>query len=475
MSQDSSSISTIWHLICSEAEKSERAWLNSLVAVELDQKNNILYLQAPNEFARKRVDTRLKSWIQAQIMNRFGKNLDIIVEINNQLESAIDREPVTIHRFKIDPNAEASYADLADLDAHTISKREQKPEAIGNFNPKFTFDSFVAGPSNNFAYSAALRVAEDPSAVFNPLMIYGGSGLGKTHLLHAIGHYINQYHPDLVVRYVSTEEMTNEFLNAIDQSSKDKSLREKFRRAYRSVDVLLVDDIQFLENKTQTQEEFFHTFNALHLANKQIVLTSDRKPSTLELLEDRLRSRFEMGLTTDVQLPDLETRMMILKRKAQAEGIELNNEILEYIASGNFTNIRELEGSLIRVSAYASLNRTEIDIHTAKAALKDYQNDQNTVIDPREIVRLTAEFYGITFEQITGSSRTATIAMARQVAMYLCREMTETSFPKIGHIFNRDHTTVIHGEKRVRKLISSDRLAFDQIVQLTNRIREEYR
>lgn len=470
MSQDSSSINTIWHLICSEAEKSERAWLNSLVAVELDQKNNVLYLQAPNEFARKRVDTRLKSWIQSQILNRFGRDIDIIVEINDKLESAIDREPVTIQKFRVDSNIESSYSDLT---AGNI--KEIKSTTIGNFNPKFTFDSFVAGPSNNFAYSAALRVAEDPSAVFNPLMIYGGSGLGKTHLLHAIGHYVNQYHPDLVVRYVSTEEMTNEFLNAIDQSSKDKSLREKFRRAYRSVDVLLVDDIQFLENKTQTQEEFFHTFNALHLANKQIVLTSDRKPSTLELLEDRLRSRFEMGLTTDVQLPDLETRMMILKRKAQAEGIELNNEILEYIASGNFTNIRELEGSLIRVSAYASLNRTKIDINTAKAALKDYQNDQNTVIDPREIVRLTAEFYGITFEQITGSSRTATIAMARQVAMYLCREMTETSFPKIGHIFNRDHTTVIHGEKRVRKLISSDRLAFDQIVQLTNRIREEYR
>ena len=346
-------------------------------------------------------------------------------------------------------------------------RREIEPARL---NPKYTFETFVIGASNRFAHAAAVAVAEAPAKAYNPLFIYGDSGLGKTHLLHAIGHYAMGLFHGARVRYVSSEEFTNDFINSIRDGK-----AEGFRRRYREVDVLLVDDIQFLENKEQTQEEFFHTFNTLHNANKQIVISSDRPPKQLVTLEDRLRNRFEWGLLTDVQPPELETRIAILRKKAAQERLNVPNDVMEYIASKIASNIRELEGALIRVTAFASLNRQGVDLSLAEVVLKDLIPDsQGPEITAATIMGATASYFGISLEDLCGSSRSRVLVTARQVAMYLCRELTDLSLPKIGQLFGgRDHTTVMHADRKIRSLMAERRSIYNQVTELTNRIKSQ--
>ncbi|MFD3522759.1 chromosomal replication initiator protein DnaA [Streptomyces sp. NPDC058653] len=343
-------------------------------------------------------------------------------------------------------------------------------EPHARLNPKYLFDTFVIGASNRFAHAAAVAVAEAPAKAYNPLFIYGESGLGKTHLLHAIGHYARSLYPGTRVRYVSSEEFTNEFINSIRDGKGDT-----FRKRYRDVDILLVDDIQFLASKESTQEEFFHTFNTLHNANKQIVLSSDRPPKQLITLEDRLRNRFEWGLTTDVQPPELETRIAILRKKAVQEQLNAPPEVLEFIASRISRNIRELEGALIRVTAFASLNRQPVDLGLTEIVLKDLipgGEDLAPDITAGAIMAATADYFGLTVEDLCGSSRSRVLVTARQIAMYLCRELTDLSLPKIGAQFgNRDHTTVMHADRKIRALMAERRSIYNQVTELTNRIK----
>jgi chromosomal replication initiator protein len=346
--------------------------------------------------------------------------------------------------------------------------------ASARLNSKYTFETFVIGSSNRFAHAAAVAVAEAPAKAYNPLFIYGDSGLGKTHLLHAIGHYAQTLYNGIKVRYVSSEEFTNDFINMIRDGKQDG-----FRRRYRDVDVLLVDDIQFLENKEGTQEEFFHTFNTLHNASKQIVISSDRAPKRLVTLEDRLRSRFEWGLLTDVQPPELETRIAILRKKAIQEGLNAPADVLSYIASRISTNIRELEGALIRVTAFASLNRQSVDISLAEIVLKDLIPETQgggPQITAATIMGQTAAYFGLTIEDLCGTSRSRVLVTARHIAMYLCRELTDMSLPKIGQQFGgRDHTTVINADRKIRSLMAERRSIYTQVTELTNRIKQQAR
>ncbi|WP_405536344.1 chromosomal replication initiator protein DnaA [Streptomyces sp. NBC_00075] len=343
-------------------------------------------------------------------------------------------------------------------------------EPTARLNPKYLFDTFVIGASNRFAHAAAVAVAEAPAKAYNPLFIYGESGLGKTHLLHAIGHYARSLYPGTRVRYVSSEEFTNEFINSIRDGKGDS-----FRKRYREMDILLVDDIQFLADKESTQEEFFHTFNTLHNANKQIVLSSDRPPKQLVTLEDRLRNRFEWGLITDVQPPELETRIAILRKKAVQEQLNAPPEVLEFIASRISRNIRELEGALIRVTAFASLNRQPVDLGLTEIVLKDLipgGEDSTPEITAPAIMAATADYFGLTVEDLCGSSRGRQLVTARQIAMYLCRELTDLSLPKIGAQFGgRDHTTVMHADRKIRALMAERRSIYNQVTELTNRIK----
>ncbi len=348
-------------------------------------------------------------------------------------------------------------------------RRDTEPSRL---NPKYTFDTFVIGSSNRFAHAAAVAVAEAPAKAYNPLFVYGESGLGKTHLLHAIGHYARNLYNGARVRYVSSEEFTNEFINSIRD---DKAAT--FQRRYREVDILLVDDIQFLQGKVQTQEEFFHTFNTLHNANKQIVVSSDKPPKALDQFEDRMVSRFEWGLITDIQPPDLETRIAILRKKAAQERLSAPPEVLEYIGSKISSNIRELEGALIRVTAFASLNRQPVDLALAEVVLKDLITDSGAPeITSATIMAQTAAYFGLSMEDLCGSSRSRVLVNARQIAMYLCRELTDLSLPKIGQQFGgRDHTTVMHADRKIRQLMAERRSVYNQVTELTNRIKSQTR
>jgi len=339
-------------------------------------------------------------------------------------------------------------------------------------NEKYTFDTFVIGASNRFAHAAAVAVAEAPARAYNPLFIWGESGLGKTHLLHAVGHYAQRLFPGMRVRYVSTEEFTNDFINSLRDDRK-----VAFQRRYRDIDVLLVDDIQFLEGKEGTQEEFFHTFNTLHNANKQIVVSSDRPPKRLETLEDRLRTRFEWGLITDIQPPELETRIAILRKKAAQDRLAAPAEVLEFIAARIEHNIRELEGALIRVTAFASLNRQPVDLGLAEIVLRDLIPDsQVPEISASTIMAVTAEFFSVSLDDLCGPGKTKALAQARQISMYLCRELTDLSLPKIGQTFGgRDHTTVMHADKKIRKEMAERRRIYDQVQELTSRIKQRAR
>src|SRR3954451_20672697 len=350
---------------------------------------------------------------------------------------------------------------------------DRRPAGLDpGLNAKYVVDSFVIGNSNRFAHAAAVAVAEAPARAYNPLFIYGDSGLGKTHLLHAIGHYAARMFPNVRVRYVSTEEFTNEFINLVHSGR-----AEDFRRRYRDIEFLLIDDIQFLERAERTQEEFFHTFNTLHNAGKQIVITSDRAPKILTTLEDRLRTRFEWGLITYVQAPDLETRIAILRKKAWGERLQVPDAVLEFIASKVQTNIRELEGALIRVTAFASLNKQQVDLPLAELVLKDLISDeQGPQITAAIIMAATAEYFSVTMEELQGSNRSRTLVNARQIAMYLCRELTELSLPRIGASFGgKDHTTVMHAVKKITNLMSERRATYTQVTELTARIKSRAR
>ena len=339
-----------------------------------------------------------------------------------------------------------------------------------HLNPKYVFERFVIGSSNRFAHAAAVAVAEAPAKAYNPLFIYGESGLGKTHLLHAIGHYARMLYSHVRVRYVNSEEFTNDFINSIRD---DKAAN--FQRRYRDVDVLLIDDIQFLSGKMQTQEEFFHTVNTLHNANKQVVITSDVPPKSLNGFEDRMRSRFEWGLITDVQPPDLETRIAILRKKAIQENLSVPDDVMEFIASRISSNIRELEGALIRVTAFASLNRQPVDMALAETVLKDLiPGDGGSQITAGLILATTADYFALSLADLKGPSRSRVLVTARQIAMYLCRELTELSLVSIGEHFNgRDHTTVIHANKKIGQLMSERRAIYNQVTELTNRIKQQ--
>ena len=394
--------------------------------------------------------------IEALLSDYFDRPIRLAIDVDPNLVIPEETEDV-------EPVAPAPVVEPAAV-------RTTSPRGSGDrLNPKYSFETFVIGNSNRFAHAAAVAVAEAPGKAYNPLMIYGDSGLGKTHLLHAVGHYIRNYYDRVKVKYVSTEELTNDFINAISSNR-----TAEFRSSYRDVDVLLVDDIQFLESKIQTQEEFFHTFNTLHNAQKQIVMTSDRPPKALEALEPRLRSRFEWGLITDVQPPDLETRQAILKRKAISEQLLVPPEVLEFIASRIQTNIRELEGALIRVTAFASLNRQEVDLNLAEVVLRDLiPVGADAQVSALTIIDETANYFGIATDDLKGTSRTQTLVTARQIAMYLCRELTDLSLPKIGQEFGgKDHTTVMHAERKIRQLMRERRSVYNQVTELTNRIKK---
>ncbi len=348
--------------------------------------------------------------------------------------------------------------------------RRTPPTNDGNrLNPKYVFETFVIGSSNRFAHAASVAVAESPAKAYNPLFIYGGSGLGKTHLLHAIGHYATSLGNARSVRYVSTEEFTNDFINSLRD---DKT--QAFQRRYRDVDILLIDDIQFLESRERTQEEFFHTFNTLHNANKQLVITSDRSPRQLSTLEDRLRTRFEWGLLADIQPPDLETRIAILQKKAAQERLFAPPDVLEFIASRISNSIRELEGALIRVTAFASLTRAPVQLSVAEEVLRDFIPDgSGPEVTAEQIMAATADYFGVSLEDLKGHSRSRVLVNARQVAMYLCRELTDLSLPRIGQAFGgRDHTTVMHADRKIRQQMAERRSLYNQIAELTNRIKQ---
>jgi chromosomal replication initiator protein len=369
----------------------------------------------------------------------------------------------------LDPLALGRVVELPTRGTGRDDHRARPAAEPARLNPKYSFETFVIGSSNRFAHAAAVAVAEAPAKAYNPLFVYGGSGLGKTHLLHAIGHYAQSIGTARTVRYVSTEEFTNDFINSLRD---DKT--QAFQRRYRDVDILLVDDIQFLENRERTQEEFFHTFNTLHNANKQIVISSDRSPKQLSTLEDRMRTRFEWGLLTDIQPPDLETRIAILRKKAAQERLAAPPEVLEFIASKIQSNIRELEGALIRVTAFASLNRQPVDMGLAEVVLKDLiPEGGGPEITAATIMAATAEYFSLTMDDLCGSSRSRVLVNARQVAMYLCRELTDLSLPKIGQTFGgRDHTTVMHADRKIRSQMAERRSLYNQIAELTNRIKQ---
>jgi chromosomal replication initiator protein len=423
-----------------------------------------LYLEVPNELTRGMLEQRIRLPLLNAI-STLGESSEVstfAIVVNP------DIQPDSLERA--DPQEEQPYIETPIVSASLDQNRGSRSDS--RLNPKYSFDNFVIGASNRFAHAAAVAVAEAPAKAYNPLFVYGESGLGKTHLLHAIGHYAQSLYPGIRVRYVSSEEFTNDFINSIANNR-----ASVFQSRYREIDILLIDDIQFLQGKDSTQEAFFHTFNTLHDHNKQVVITSDLPPKHLTGFEDRMRSRFEWGLITDVQAPDLETRIAILRKKAQNEKLQVGNDILEYMASKVSSNIRELEGTLIRVTAFANLNRTPVDMALVQTVLKDLITlDDDNVIAPVDIINHTADYFKLTVDDLYGSSRSQAVATARQIAMYLCREMTNLSLPKIGQLFgNRDHTTVMYANKKITELMKERRSIYNQVTELTSRIKQNHR
>ena len=468
----------LWRKLVENLPPNQRAWLASSQPVTLHEGTAIIAVG--DEFTRQQIEGRLRTRLEDALGSAFQRQVRIAVTVDPELDApdlpasgdsdfGEPLEPGFADFPSQEPRRQLSTNPLdVPTPAHNVSTNVMETR----LNPKYVFETFVIGSSNRFAHAAAVAVAEAPGKAYNPLLVYGDSGLGKTHLLHAIGHYVRSLFAGARVRYVSSEEFTNEFINAIRDDRQDR-----FKRRYRDVDVLLIDDIQFLEGKIQTQEEFFHTFNTLHNANKQIVITSDRAPKRLEALEDRLRNRFEWGLITDVQPPDLETRIAILRKKAATERMTAPPDVLEFIASKIQTNIRELEGALIRVTAFASLNRQPVDLTLAEIVLKDLiPEGGEPEITAALIIAQTAAYFGLSIDDLCGVSRSRVLVTGRQIAMYLCRELTELSLPKIGQQFGgRDHTTVMHADKKIRQLLAERRSVYNQVTELTNRIKQQAR
>jgi len=424
-----------------------------------------LLVAAPNAFAKDVLETRLRSVLGEVLSRELNERANIAVTIDETLE--VTNNPAAP---EVEVEIAAPKSGTGRDDNLNTSVAAGKSSEQSQLNPRYIFETFVIGSSNRFAHAAAVAVAEAPAKAYNPLFIYGESGLGKTHLLHAIGAYAKELYGNVRVRYVSSEEFTNDFINSIRD---DKA--SAFQRRYRDLDILLVDDIQFLENKERTQEEFFHTFNTLYNANKQIVISSDRPPKQLTTLEDRLRSRFEWGLITDIQPPEIETRIAILRKKAAQDKLNAPDDVLEHIASKISTNIRELEGALIRVTAFASLSRQGVDLGLAEIVLKDLMpTDAAPEITGQAIMAQTAAYFSLTLEDLCGTSRSRVLVNARQIAMYLCRELTDLSLPKIGQMFGgRDHTTVMHADRKIRQLMAERRSIYNQVTELTNRIKQQ--
>jgi chromosomal replication initiator protein len=454
----------------------QRAWLKLVQPLVITE--GFALLSVPTSFVQNEIERHLREPIITALSRQLGQRVELGVRIaaptSDGPEEGVNgfaATPTGAEPDEVDEDSEALASAEESWPAYFANRPQDatgsEPTAV-NLNRRYTFDTFVIGASNRFAHAAALAIAEAPARAYNPLFIWGQSGLGKTHLLHAAGNYAQRLFPGMRVKYVSTEEFTNDFINSLRDDRK-----ASFKRSYRDTDVLLVDDIQFIEGKEGIQEEFFHTFNTLHNANKQIVISSDRPPKQLATLEDRLRTRFEWGLITDVQPPELETRIAILRKKAQMDRLDVPDDVLELIASSIERNIRELEGALIRVTAFASLNKTPIDKSLAEIVLRDLIADASTKqISAAAIMAATAEYFETTVEELRGPGKTRALAQSRQIAMYLCRELTDLSLPKIGQAFGRDHTTVMYAEKKIRGEMAERREVFDHVKELTTRIRQ---
>ncbi|GAA4747789.1 hypothetical protein GCM10025783_19920 [Amnibacterium soli] len=435
----------------------------------------VLYLEVPNDFSRSMLEQRGRIPL-AEAIGGLGSEFEIhtfAVTVNPDIVPDYDSAPPAPQPAAAPSPSVAARERAAAVAVEAAPETPVIPTGTeSRLNERYTFETFVIGASNRFAHAAAFAVAESPAKAYNPLFIYGGSGLGKTHLLHSIGHYSMGLYPGIRVRYVSSEEFTNDFINSIATNR-----TQGFQARYRDVDVLLIDDIQFLSGKDSTQEAFFHTFNTLHDHNKQVVITSDLAPRQLTGFEDRMRSRFEQGLITDVQIPDLETRIAILRKRAQNDQLQVPDDILEFMASKVSSNIRELEGTLIRVTAFASLTRAPVDMALVQTVLKDLITlDEDNVIAPGDIIEAVAAYFKLSTDDLFGSSRSQQIASARQIAMYLCRELTSLSLPKIGQLFGgRDHTTVMYANKKISELMKERRSIYNQVTELTSRIKQEQR
>jgi chromosomal replication initiator protein len=440
-------------------------WFEAIRPMQVD--SDALVLAVPSSLVKERIEGRYLEMVRDAVLDVSGRDTPILLEVhtaagdNGASDQAGLLSEAAWNRPTITPDRGGETTGKPPVVVHG----DERP-----LNPLYTFDRFVIGASNRFAHAAAMSVAETPAKSYNPLFIHGGAGLGKTHLLHAIGNYVRENFPTRHVRYVSTETFMNEFVDAIRTNA-----TTGFKRRYRACDVLLVDDVQFMENKEALQEEFFHTFNTLHEASKQIVISSDRPPRSLATLEDRLRSRFLMGLITDVQPPELETRLAILRKKAGAERVDISDEVLEFIATHVKDNIRELEGALIRVSAYTSLNRQPLSREMAERVLADIvTGDEPRQITPQVILEATAKTFGFTIDELCGTSRRRPLVTARQIGMYVFREMTDFSYPAIAREFGgRDHTTVIHAVEKITGLMGERRQIFNQVSDLIHQIRSQ--
>ena len=449
------------------AQVSEAVWFstfNDAVAVADDKMS--LRLQVPNTYVRERILTRYMSLVRDALDEVGASERQLLIDVQTNTAADVN-EQLSTNNTPDQLPAELNTSLSQPSETTTLKSRTGKGMAVG-LNPRYTFETFVKGTSNQFALAAAQRVAETPGRSYNPLFIYGSAGLGKTHLLHAIGYYVHQNYAHYEVRYVSTETFLNEYVDGIRSNT-----IAAFKRRYREVDVLLIDDIQFMEGKEGLQEEFFHTFNSLHGANKQIVISSDRMPDAIPTLEDRLRGRFRWGLITDIQPPDMETRLAILRNKAERERTSVSREVLEFIASNVTTNIRELEGALIRVAAYASLNKTQVDVPLAQQLLTDLLT--RATVEPRSDEQLLveiAEHLGFEVEALRGKSRQRPLVQARQTAMYVFRELTDLSYPAIARLFGgRDHTTVIHAVDKTQRMMSERKQVYDQVTELVQKFK----
>jgi len=482
MSSDDA-VASLWHSVLTRLSNDDRITGQALGFLKLIEPvavlGETLFAEVPNEITKAMIDQRISILLnEAMAANsEFDGPTRIKLDINPNLEGAkvIEPEPTSVSPVNANSTGNVNPTNTVNF-SEMPTYLTSTPMDIRNYetrlNPKYTFDTFVIGESNRFAHAASFAVAEEPAKSYNPLFIYGSSGLGKTHLLHAIGHYTIALHPRRKVRYVSSEEFTNEFINAI-QTNKNT----EFQAAYRDIDLLLIDDIQFLQGKEQTQEAFFHTFNTLHNANKQVVITSDKPPQQLEGFEERMLTRFSWGLMTDIQAPELETRIAILRKKAESDRFKVPDEILEYMAQRVSSNIRELEGTLIRVMAFANLNHQPINMQLVQTVLRDLAPvSESNLTTPSEIMSTVAAFYRVSVDDLSGSSRVQAIAQARQIAMYLCRDQTNLSLPKIGQLFgNRDHTTVLYATKKIGADMSRKREIYSHVTEILTRIKNNQR